>query len=137
MDKVRNEILEEELTGLFIIPQNVFTEKKAEYYGLNVANERETERFFSMLEETIISLELGKNGIDSSLCAKINTPIDKKLVKMTPDGQENETEFYQQFFSGYGAIIIVMILVITSAQLLVRSLLEEKNNRININSQIG
>lgn len=130
LDKVRNEILEEELTGLFIIPQNVFTEKKAEYYGLNVANERETERFFSMLEETIISLELGKNGIDSSLYAKISTPIDKKLVKVTPDGQENETDFLQQFASGYGAIIIVMILVITSAQLLVRSLLEEKNNRI-------
>lgn len=130
LDKVRNEILEEELTGLFIIPQNVFTEKKAEYYGLNVANVRETERFFSMLEETIISLELGKNGIDSSLYAKISTPIDKKLVKVTPDGQENETDFLQQFASGYGAIIIVMILVITSAQLLVRSLLEEKNNRI-------
>ncbi|MFN5308080.1 MAG: ABC transporter permease [Candidatus Kapaibacterium sp.] len=130
LDKVRNEILEEELTGLFIIPQNVFTEKKAEYYGLNVANVRETERFFSMLEETIISLELGKNGIDSSLYAKISTPIDKKLVKVTADGQENETDFLQQFASGYGAIIIVMILVITSAQLLVRSLLEEKNNRI-------
>lgn len=127
---VRDQILDEKLTGLFVIPQNVIIEKKAEYYGLNVANVRETERFFSTLEETIISLELEKNGIDSSIYAKISTPIDKKLVKVTQDGQEDETDFLQQFASGYGAILIVMILVITSSQLLVRSLLEEKNNRI-------
>lgn len=130
LETVRNQILDEKLTGLFVIPEKVIIEKKAEYYGLNVANVRETERFFSTLEETIISLELEKNGIDSSVYAKISTPIDKKLVKVTQDGQEDETDFLQQFASGYGAILIVMILVITSSQLLVRSLLEEKNNRI-------
>lgn len=130
LEKVKKQILDEELTGLFIIPKNIVSEKKAEYYGLNVANVRETERFFSTLEETIKRDELMKQGIDTSIYSKISKSIDTKLIKVTKSGEKNETDFLQQFASGYGAIIIVMILVITSAQLLVRSLLEEKNNRI-------
>jgi len=130
VEKVKNQILEEEITGVFIIPKNINTERKAKYYGMNVGNMRETERFFSTLKETIIQHELVKQGIDTAIYSRISKPIESILIKVTKSGQENETGFLQQFVSGYGAILIVMFLVIMSAQLLVRSLLEEKNNRI-------
>lgn len=130
MEKVKKDILNEDLLGMFFIPKDIVIERKAEYYGLNVANGQETEKLFSSLLETIKKDEFMKLGIDTAVYSKISKPIDTKLIKVTKSGEKEETSFLQQFGSAYGAIIIVMILVITSAQLLVRSLLEEKNNRI-------
>ncbi len=49
---------------------------------------------------------------------------------MSPGGRSEETAFDQTFFSVYMYMMMLFFIIMTSGQLLVRSMLEEKSNRI-------
>jgi len=56
--------------------------------------------------------------------------IDVRSIKVTGEGEEKESGFLETFFSAYVAIMMLMFLVLTSGQLLIRSVVEEKSNRL-------
>lgn len=130
LDNVKQKIFDEEISGIYIIPKDIASQRQVQYYSTNVGNNIETERILSTLREVITKVELYNKGVDTAGFAQINARITSKLVKIDKNGEEKETNFLQNFALGYAPALIVMILILTSSQLLVRSLLEEKNNRI-------
>lgn len=130
LDNVKQQIFDEEISGIYVIPKDIVAQRQIQYYSTNVGNNIETERILSTLREVVTKEELYKKGVDTVGFAQINTRINSKLIKISKDGEEKETNFLQNFALGYAPALIVMILILTSSQLLVRSLLEEKNNRI-------
>jgi ABC-2 type transport system permease protein len=56
--------------------------------------------------------------------------VDVKSIKVSEKGDEKETGFLETFFSGYIVIMMLLFLVMTSGQLLIRSVVEEKTNRV-------
>jgi ABC-2 type transport system permease protein len=60
----------------------------------------------------------------------LTTDIDIRAIKVSGEGEESESGFLETFFSAYVFIMMLMFLVLTSGQLLIRSVVEEKSSRV-------
>ncbi len=124
------QIASNEIEGYFILPKDVFEKGKIEYRAENVGNARDQNRFSKILEDIIIEQRLKSNGYDAPTIKKLMTEIDIKTFKVSKKGDEKESGFMETFFTGYIFIMMLMFLVLTSGQMMIRSLIEEKGNRI-------
>ncbi len=134
VDKIITEykqrVLNEEFVGIFIVPSKIDKERKLSYYSPNVANVREIERIGNVIEKIIIEDQLRKNNVDVGKYREISKPLDIDLIKVTKDGKTEASDFLTQFMGAYASLFLIIILITTTGQALVRSLLEEKSNRI-------
>jgi ABC-2 type transport system permease protein len=73
---------------------------------------------------------LASKNIDSSVIDLLKNKINVNSVKIKQPGEEGESEFLTTFFSSMIFILLLMMMIIYSGQMLVRSLLEEKSNRL-------
>lgn len=119
-----------EIEGYFIIPKDVFEKGKIEYRAENVGNARDQNRFSKILEDIIIERRLQSSGYDAAKIRELMTDVDIKTFKISKKGEEKESGFMETFFTGYIFIMMLMFLVLSSGQMLIRSVIEEKANRI-------
>ncbi|MCX6136548.1 MAG: ABC transporter permease [Ignavibacteriales bacterium] len=125
-----SKMLAGEIEGCFIIPANVADSGSVEFRAQNVGNIRDQERFTRIVESSIVENRLLKSGFDPQQIKKLTTKIDIKTIKISAKGEEKESGFLETYFSGYIFIMMLMFLVLTSGQMLIRSMVEEKSNRI-------
>ena len=126
----QTKVMSGELEGYFFIPLNVMDSGKVEYRAENVGNVRDQERFSKTLKDIITEHRLEQAGYNPSTIKKLIADIDIKTIKVSKQGEEKESGFLETFFTGYIFIMLLMFLVISSGQLLIRSVVEEKSNRI-------
>jgi len=119
-----------EIYGFLYIPSDVMLNGKVEYRAENVSNFRIAERLSRTLEETLTEKKLIAAGFDASLIKELRTRIDLRSLKITEGGEEKESGFLQTFFGAYIFIMMLLFMVLSSGQLLIRSVVEEKTNRV-------
>jgi ABC-2 type transport system permease protein len=130
IDSTKNRIFDGKLTGLFILSENFDETREFEYRSENVGNFRDIGQIVDELQQFITESSAKKRNIAMQDYLAITREIDTKSVKITPDGQEEETNPGLTFGVAYGSAFLLFFLVVFTGQLLVRSLLEEKSNRI-------
>ncbi len=128
--KAPSMIAEGEMEGYFYIPADVSEGGTVEYRAENVGNIRVSERFSRTIEEVIVEQRLAAEGIDPSRLKRLMADVRVKSIKISEQGEEKESGFLETFFSAYIVIMMLMFLVLTSGQLLIRSVVEEKSNRV-------
>ena len=122
-------INEKKMEGYFTIPVTVYDSGKVEYRAENVGNLRISERFSRTIEEVIVEHRLVGRGLNPADIKKLMASIDVRALKVSEKG-EKESGFLETFASAYIVIMMLMFLVLTSGQLLIRSVVEEKSNRV-------
>ena len=60
----------------------------------------------------------------------ISNRVDIEVVKIEKEGKKSSSDFIELFFTSIIFIILLMMMVISSGGMLVRSLVEEKSNRL-------
>ena len=123
-------ISNKDMEGYFTIPATVYDSGKVEYRAENVGNIRISERFSRTIEEVIVEHRLTGRGLVPAEIKKLMANIDVKALKVSERGGEKESGFLETFASAYILIMMLMFLVLTSGQLLIRSVVEEKSNRV-------
>jgi ABC-2 type transport system permease protein len=88
------------------------------------------ERFSRAIEQVIVESRLAVNGIDAALIRKLTASVHVKSLKISGKGEESEKGFGETFASAYIGLLMLIFMVLTSGQLLVRSMVEEKSNRV-------
>ncbi len=119
-----------EIEGYFVLPGDVFEHGTIEYRAENVGNARDQNRFSKVLEDIIIDQRLKSGGYDAVTIRGLMTDVEVKTFKVSKTGDEKESGFMETFFTGYIFIMMLMFLVLSSGQMLIRSVIEEKANRI-------
>ncbi|RCK76512.1 MAG: hypothetical protein IGBAC_0874 [Ignavibacteriae bacterium] len=117
------------IEGYLILPANIYNDTLFEYRSKNVGNIKLTERLNRTVRDIVVEKKLKSQGFDPQLIKRLVSEIEIKLVKISEKGEE-ESDFKSVFFSAYIFIMAIFILIITTGQLLVRSMVEEKSNRI-------
>ena len=123
-------VLSDEIDAYFILPRDVMEKGKIEFRSKNVGNVRDQERFSRTLEDIIVQHRLESAGFDAKKIKELSTDVDMKTIKISSKGDEKESGFMETFFSGYIFIMMMMFLVMTTGQMMIRSVVEEKSNRI-------
>ncbi|HVZ37737.1 MAG TPA: ABC transporter permease [Candidatus Kapabacteria bacterium] len=86
-------------------------------------------KFEHVIQQIVSQRKLHEAGIDSALYSRLTRDIDITPIKVTKQGEQG-SGFLVTFFTAYAGCILLMFLVITTGQSLVRGLVEEKSNRI-------
>jgi ABC-2 type transport system permease protein len=118
------------LEGYFSIPATVFDSGKVEYRTKNVGNFKVQERFSRAIEQVITEMRLSSRGLDAALIRKLTARVEIKPIKISEKGEESESSLGETFVKSYIGLLMLIFMVLTSGQLLVRSMVEEKSNRV-------
>jgi ABC-2 type transport system permease protein len=100
------------------------------YRSTNAGNIRLTGVFEETIGDLVTERKLIEAGIDTAVYRKLVVPVSIRTVKVTEHGSNESVGFGETFFSAYGINFLLMILILTTGGSLVRSLVEEKSNRI-------
>jgi len=120
----------DELEGYFIIPASFLDSAALEYRSKSIGNFRLVERFSSVLEDLITEHRFRIHNIDPTLSRTLIASVDVKTIKVTKEGEESDSGFLESFFGAYFYVFMLMFMVMTSGQLLIRGFVEEKSNRV-------
>jgi ABC-2 type transport system permease protein len=75
-------------------------------------------------------IQLENAGVDTSIINSVSKYIAINPVKIEENGKESKADFLTLFFSSFIFIMLLMMMVLSTGGMLVRSLLEEKSNRL-------
>jgi len=123
-------VLQGEISSYIVIDTNIARSRKFEYVSQNVSNLKEVERLQSSVKDIVASQQLSKNGVNPELVKEASKPMDLETVKLSKTGAVEKAEVGSGLILGYVFLIVLVVFVLTSGQLLVRSVVEEKSNRI-------
>ncbi|MCL5267079.1 MAG: ABC transporter permease [Bacteroidetes bacterium] len=123
-------VLSNRLSSYIVVDTNIMSSRKFEYVSENVSNFKDISRLQSAVKDILVTNELQRNGIKPSIVKEVTRPVDLETVRLSKEGKEEKTQAGSGFILGYIFIIILAFFVVTSGQLLVRSVVEEKSNRI-------
>ena len=123
-------VLRDQIEGYCIIRGSLLLDSLVEYRAKNVGDFRITNRLEENLKTIISEKKLASLGLDPALLKQLKVPLEIKTVKLSKSGEQEESGFERVFFSAYIFLMMLFFLIVTSGQLLVRSLIEEKSNRI-------
>jgi len=130
LSKADKEMFNNKLNSCLFI-QNALTDSVSlQLRSKNTVNFRDIRFFEQTFNKIRIGLELQSAGIDTSLMSYIESNIDITPIKISKEGKESESDFLIVFFSSFVFIILLMMMILSSGGMLIRSLLEEKSNRL-------
>lgn len=103
---------------------------RVSYRSPNPSNIQVMAAFEKGMKRIITNRRLREAGIDTALYNRLTTEIDITPVKVSERGANESGGFLATFFTAYAGCFLLMLLILTTGQSLVRSLVEEKSNRI-------
>ena len=128
-ERLTQRVESEELDAYIIIPSDVITEGKAEYYARNVGNIDEIDSISKALNKVVVEERLNQEGLDPLQINRLIKRVELKTVKIVK-GEEKAGGFVSEYI---GTLIFVMILYMTIlmyGQSIMRGVIEEKSSRV-------
>jgi ABC-2 type transport system permease protein len=117
------------VSATIYIPAGAIDSHSVEYRALNVSDIEGISGFEEKISDIITRHRMTRAGLDPDVISQLDRWTEMRTVRVTEKG-EKETGFLESFGLSYVFIILTMIMVLTSGQMLVRSMVEEKSNRI-------
>ncbi len=123
-------VFAEDIEGYIYIPPDIFETNQPEYYSTNVGNVKDQGRFTGIIRDILTEFRLEDRGIDPDIVNEVVKPVHLRTVRISPSGDEKESDYLTIFLTSYIFLMAMMMLIATSGQILIRSVVEEKTNRI-------
>jgi len=123
-------LVEDEIEGYCLLPKTILSDSVVEYRSNAVGDFRIAQRVKETLQEIIAEERSAALGLDPKILAKLQVNLDVRTIKLSEAGEEEDSGFMKVFFSAYLFLMMLFFLIVTSGQLLVRSVIEEKSHRI-------
>ncbi|MFB3055928.1 MAG: ABC transporter permease [Ignavibacteriaceae bacterium] len=123
-------VIDNKIEGFLFILNGGTDSIEVEYRSEKLGGFRDVRNFEEKINKIRIKNELNSRGIDPSIAEFVQSGVDIEQIKIEKSGEEGKQNFLVVFFSAFIFIMLLMMMVIYSGQLLVRSLIEEKSNRL-------
>ncbi len=118
------------LEGYLLILNGGTDSVRIEYRSKNAGNFKDLNKFEETFNLARIETKLTKEGANPSIMKYISDKIEIKPTKIEKGGQESKSNFLVLFFTSFIFIILLMMMILSSGGMLIRSLVEEKSNRL-------
>ena len=124
------DVTDSKIEGFLFILNGGTDSLEVEYRSEKLGGFKDVRRFEQKINKIRIQSELNARGIDPASVDFIQSGVNIEQIKIEKSGKEGKQNFLVVFFSAFIFIMLLMMMVIYSGQLLVRSLIEEKSNRL-------
>jgi len=132
--EIKNEadksILLNKIEGFLLISNGNTDSASVQFRSESIGSFNDIKRFEDAINKIRIQNELSTKGIDPQLADVLQKKINIEQIKIEKSGEEGKQNFMMVFLSAFVFILLLMMMVIYSGQMLVRSLIEEKSNRL-------
>jgi len=128
--KANQRIAQDRLLGYCVIPATVLKDSVVQYRTSVVGDFRIPARIEEAMQQAIALRRAEAMGIAPGVMKQLNVDMKVTTVKVSSEGEEGHSSFEKVFFSAYIFLMMLFFLIATSGQLLVRSVIAEKSNRI-------
>ena len=123
-------VIQNRIEGYLFISNGGTDTVAIEYRSENIGSFKDLRIFEKTINKIRVQRELNAKGIDPKIAELIQNNVQIEHIKIEKSGKEGKQDFMIVFFSAFIFILLLMMMVIYSGQLLVRSLIEEKSNRL-------
>jgi ABC-2 type transport system permease protein len=130
IEEANRRIAEDRLIGYCVIPATVLEDSVVQYRTSVVGDFRIPARLEKAIQHVIAARRAEALGIAPGVMERLDADVRVATVKVSSEGEENRSSFEKVFFSAYVFLMMLFFLIATSGQLLVRSVIAEKTNRI-------
>ncbi len=128
--KADRDVLDKGIEGYLLIRNGGTDSLKVEFRSEKVGSFGDLRRFEEKINKIRMQNELLAKGMSTELVKILQNNVEIEHIKIEKSGEEGKSNFMVVFFSAFIFILLLMMMVIYSGQMLVRSLIEEKSNRI-------
>ncbi len=126
--ELNGRVLKDELDGYLIIPADILTNRKAEYYGRNVSDLFTRAQLEEKLSRSVNEQRLADEGVAAPLLLEISKQVNLNTIKVSEKGEEKNSDAAFFFVLGIGFLIFIMVLMYGGV--ILSAVLEEKETRV-------
>ncbi len=134
LDDLKNQanqkVLNDELEAYVFINKLGSDSIQFEYRSKNIGNFSELKIIEDSFNEVKKILDAKKIGADEKFVSLLTKNIELKVIEVKEEGQEGEVDFMGKFMFALIFVILMMTMIVSTGGMLVRSLVEEKSNRL-------
>lgn len=131
IEEARARVESGEIEGFLIIRSVEPSDSMMEYRGTNVGDFRLGMRIEETVRQMVRERRLEALGLQPTVLRELSADVQVRSVKVKGSGEvEGDADFSSQFIRAYSFLMLLFLLILTSGQMLVRSVMEEKANRI-------
>jgi len=117
----------DEIAGFFVLTGS---DTVVEYHSKTVGDFRIAYRIEETIKELVAQERVRTLGLDPGILKQLEVHLDVRTVKLSAEGEKEDARFETVYISAIIFQMMLFLLIITSGQMLVRSVIEEKSNRI-------
>ncbi len=103
---------------------------RAEYRSKNAGNFKDIGRFEEAFNDARIKIKLEHANVNPGIMEYISHNVQVTPIKIQKGGREEKSDFLFLFFTSFIFILLLMMMILSSGGMLIRSLVEEKSNRL-------
>jgi ABC-2 type transport system permease protein len=130
ISKADQKVLNSSLEGYLLVETFRNDSVKIQYRSMGFGKTKDLVNFEKVVSNILIRKNLMELGYSPENLEFLETNITIDKVKIDLKDNGSNQDFSMVFFSSFIFILLLMMMVIYSGQMLVRSLIEEKSNRI-------
>jgi len=119
----------DQIDGYFVFPGSG-RDSVVEYRSKTVGDFALPARIEEVLKSVVAEQRVRALGLDPAVLRQLVVKMDVRTVKLSEKGEKENAGFERVFLSAYVFLMMLFLLIVTSGQMLVRSVIEEKSNRI-------
>lgn len=128
-DSLLGEVVAKRVDGILLVNDSTLEYGTAEYRGSNVSSIADMEQLESTLRRLIFAARLEREGIDTLLVQKAETPVRLTTRKISGSRLTGESGA-QTFITGFGMAILLFVAILMYGVNVMSSVLEEKTTRV-------
>ena len=126
--ELNGRVLREELDGYLLIPSDILSARRAEYYGRNVGDLFTRAQLEEKLARAVNEQRLTEAGVAQNLLQEMSGQLTLNTIKVSERGEEKETEAAFFFVLGLGFVVFIMVLMYGGT--ILSAVVEEKETRV-------
>ena len=127
-EAAKQAVLNGSLDAYVVLPPDVLTESKAEYYAKSVTDFEGIRAVDRAIEKAVFGKRISGAGIDPAHVAALTRPLDLKRLRVSDKGEQEDRGV--SFFLSLILVMMIYIGTLMWGQVVMTGVIEEKSNRV-------
>ncbi len=117
-----------DINGYIVIPSNVLDSNAVKYYSSNLGDFKATSQLRSSVNRIVSQERMIKENLDPAVIKKLNRNVN--FITLEPGKTEAESDELMSYMTPFVFIMILFMTIFMSSQMLMRSVLQERSNKL-------
>lgn len=130
VEQARKALQEQDIHGYLVLESNVVETNQARYYTRSASNYKVTSNLNAALNKTVVRYRLQESNLDPNLITDLTKRVNLDIYEVSRRGEATSSDELMGFMVPFLFVMLLYLPIVLSAQILMRSVLEERNTRM-------